>query len=123
MSIGGSAGGIYSALIAPQIFTNLLEFPLLLGLGMLCRLGGDTSAVPAKRWPLAASTLAALAVLVVVIAALTRGGMIAWTPQMRVSALAGLAMAMVVTYRWVTPQLGATAALVLARCCCLTAIS
>ena len=67
MSIGGSAGGIFSALIAPQIFTNLLEFPLLLGLGMLCRFGGDASAVPAKRWPLAASTLAALAVLVVVI--------------------------------------------------------
>ena len=65
MSIGGSAGGIFSALIAPQIFTNLLEFPLLLGLGMLCRFGGDTSAVLGKRWPLAASTLGALAVVVV----------------------------------------------------------
>jgi hypothetical protein len=113
MSIGGSAGGIFSALIAPQIFTNLLEFPLLLGLGMLCRFGGDTSAVLGKRWPLVASTLAALAVLVVVITTLTRGGMIVWTPQMRVSVLAGLGMAMVVTYRWITPQLVATAALVL----------
>jgi hypothetical protein len=113
MSIGGSAGGIFSALIAPQIFTNLLEFPILLGLGMLCRLGWRTSAAPERTWPLAALTLAVFAGFVILIATLTKGGAIAWTPQLRVYVLAGFGMAMIVAYRWITPQLGATAALVL----------
>lgn len=39
MSFGGVIGGIFSAVVAPQIFNSTYEFPLLLTLGMLCRPG------------------------------------------------------------------------------------
>lgn len=39
MSFGGVLGGIFAALVAPQIFNSTYEFPLLLTLGMLCRPG------------------------------------------------------------------------------------
>ncbi|MBK9079454.1 MAG: fused MFS/spermidine synthase [Hyphomicrobium sp.] len=39
MSLGGALGGIFAAIIAPQIFNATYEFPLLLTLGMLCRPG------------------------------------------------------------------------------------
>ncbi len=37
MSLGGVLGGIFSALIAPQIFTTVFEFPLLLAASLLMR--------------------------------------------------------------------------------------
>src|SRR5262245_32183336 len=37
ISLGGVLGGIFAALLAPLLFTGTLEFPLLLGLGMLGR--------------------------------------------------------------------------------------
>jgi len=39
MSLGGVLGGVLAALIAPQIFNTIYEFPLLLVAGMLCRPG------------------------------------------------------------------------------------
>lgn len=39
MSFGGVLGGMFAAIIAPQIFNATYEFPLLLTLGMLCRPG------------------------------------------------------------------------------------
>ena len=39
MSLGGVIGGMFAAIIAPQIFNATYEFPLLLTLGMLCRPG------------------------------------------------------------------------------------
>lgn len=39
MSLGGVLGGMFAAIIAPQIFNATYEFPLLLTLGMLCRPG------------------------------------------------------------------------------------
>ncbi|MFM1814433.1 MAG: hypothetical protein RLZ98_1128 [Pseudomonadota bacterium] len=39
MSLGGVLGGIFTALIAPQIFNAVYEYPLLLVLGMMCRPG------------------------------------------------------------------------------------
>ena len=37
LSLGGVLGGIFAALLAPLLFTGTLEFPVLLGLGMLAR--------------------------------------------------------------------------------------
>src|SRR5262245_19397596 len=37
ISLGGVLGGGFAALLAPLLFSNTLEFPLLLGLGMLAR--------------------------------------------------------------------------------------
>jgi hypothetical protein len=39
MSAGGVLGGIFAAIIAPQIFNSIYEFPLLLVLGVACRPG------------------------------------------------------------------------------------
>lgn len=39
MSLGGVLGGMFAAIIAPQIFNAIWEFPLLLLLGLACRSG------------------------------------------------------------------------------------
>jgi hypothetical protein len=37
MSLGGALGGMVTAVIAPKIFSEVLEYPILLGLSMACR--------------------------------------------------------------------------------------
>ena len=37
MSLGGVLGGIFAAIVTPQLFNTIYEFPLLLLTGMLCR--------------------------------------------------------------------------------------
>ena len=39
MSFGGALGGMFTALIAPKLFTQIFEYPLLLALSMACRPG------------------------------------------------------------------------------------
>jgi hypothetical protein len=39
MSLGGVLGGLFAALIAPKIFSEVLEYPILLALSMACRTG------------------------------------------------------------------------------------
>ena len=39
MSFGGALGGLSAALIAPKIFSEVFEYPLLLALSMACRPG------------------------------------------------------------------------------------
>jgi hypothetical protein len=39
MSVGGGLGGLFAGLIAPQIFSEVFEYPILLALGMACRPG------------------------------------------------------------------------------------
>jgi hypothetical protein len=39
MSFGGALGGMFTALIAPQLFNQVFEYPLLLALSMACRPG------------------------------------------------------------------------------------
>jgi hypothetical protein len=39
MSVGGVLGGVFAALIAPQIFAEVFEYPLLLALSFACRPG------------------------------------------------------------------------------------
>jgi hypothetical protein len=39
MSFGGALGGMFTALVAPRIFTEIYEYPLLLALSMACRPG------------------------------------------------------------------------------------
>jgi hypothetical protein len=44
MSLGGALGGLATALIAPRIFPEVFEYPLLLALSMACRPGAMTLA-------------------------------------------------------------------------------
>jgi hypothetical protein len=39
MSLGGVLGGLFAALIAPRLFSQILEYPILLALSMACRPG------------------------------------------------------------------------------------
>ena len=39
MSFGGALGGMFTALVAPKLFTEVYEYPLLLALSMACRPG------------------------------------------------------------------------------------
>ena len=39
MSVGGGLGGLFAGLIAPQIFSEVFEYPILLALSMACRPG------------------------------------------------------------------------------------
>ena len=39
MSAGGVLGGVFAALVAPQLFNTIVEFPLLLVMGLMCRPG------------------------------------------------------------------------------------
>lgn len=39
MSVGGVLGGVFAALVAPQIFSEVFEYPLLLALSFACRPG------------------------------------------------------------------------------------
>jgi hypothetical protein len=39
MSLGGALGGMFTALVAPRLFSEIYEYPLLLALSMACRPG------------------------------------------------------------------------------------
>ncbi len=49
MSFGGVLGGVFAAIIAPQIFNALYELPLLLLAGMLCRPGLSAAFADARQ--------------------------------------------------------------------------
>jgi hypothetical protein len=70
MSFGGALGGLSAALIAPKIFSEVFEYPLLLALSMACRPGVfDVAAL--RR---VAASIAALAARVVSVPERWRGG-------------------------------------------------
>src|SRR5581483_12016062 len=50
MSLGGALGGLAAALIAPRIFKEVFEYPLLLALSMACRPGVFNAAALARIW-------------------------------------------------------------------------
>ena len=50
MSLGGALGGLAAALIAPRIFSEVFEYPLLLALSMACRPGVFNGAALARAW-------------------------------------------------------------------------
>ena len=64
MSLGGSLGGIFAGLIAPQIFSEVYEYPILLALTMSCRPGafnfGKAKSEGFRLWLIAAAGVLAL---------------------------------------------------------------
>ncbi len=79
MSLGGVIGGMFAAIVAPQVFNATYEFPLLLTLGMLCRPGafgaiGETE----QRYVTIAGLLAAVAIGIGLVMQHTAGDQEAW---------------------------------------------
>jgi len=70
MSFGGALGGLSAALIAPKIFSEVFEYPLLLALSMACR-PGVFDAAALRR---VAASITALAARVVSVPERWRGG-------------------------------------------------
>lgn len=65
MSVGGVLGGLFSGLIAPVVFNSVIEYPMLLVAGVLCRPGFATIRLPVfARAGLAGAVLLGLAGLV-----------------------------------------------------------
>jgi hypothetical protein len=50
MSLGGVLGGVFAALIAPRIFAEVFEYPLLLALSFACRPGALDLHRESQRW-------------------------------------------------------------------------
>jgi hypothetical protein len=111
LSAGGAAGGMFSALLAPHIFTSVLEYPLLLGLGLVCRRLKRVEGTSSWRGLKLAAALAAGAALVWLVAQFAPW---AWTSARRLDALVVLAVALVATWRTPALEAGATLAIVLA---------
>ena len=93
MSFGGVLGGVFSAIVAPQIFNALLEFPLLLLLGLACRPRlGAVLALTAERRDAARQALAGFGVLICLALVLHSGlvgkGVAQITAQMTIVTLA-----------------------------------
>jgi SAM-dependent methyltransferase len=60
MSFGGALGGLAAALVAPKVFSEVYEYPLLLALTMACRPGVFSAAAGKRLLGSAAGMLAAL---------------------------------------------------------------
>jgi hypothetical protein len=117
LSFGGMLGGLFAGLIAPNVFSWVAEYPILLVLAALCRPPGEERFPRWSRWywPLL------LAVAVALIApSFTPGAVLSWLQDQRVyvvGAVAALGMLLALLLRadrWKLAAL-ATLALVLIR--------
>jgi len=62
LSLGGVVGGAFNAFVAPVIFDNVWEYPLVLALSCLARPWGDLNKIPTWNWVmLVVGVLAAVA--------------------------------------------------------------
>jgi hypothetical protein len=78
MSLGGVLGGMFAALLAPQIFNTVIEFPLLMALGLLLRPKLWSGVAFETSWRnLGILIVAGLTVVVAVDAAVQQG----WLPS------------------------------------------
>lgn len=108
ISIGGVFGGLFAAIIAPLAFTEILEFQLLLALGLLCR--PDVRALLSSPRTLAG--IAAAACLMALIAAAISHELIPRRPETRFIVITLCAVAFLASSYWPRLQLLALSALV-----------
>jgi hypothetical protein len=78
MSLGGVLGGVFAALIAPQVFTAIFEFPLLLVAGLACRPGMRLALINREETLEAGKTGLVMLLLVLGFAAVIWAG---WVPE------------------------------------------
>ena len=65
MSLGGVLGGLFAGLLAPAIFSTVVEYPLLIVAGLLCRPGLWEAPDRRRQWGEGAAILAVAALAVV----------------------------------------------------------
>ncbi len=117
LSFGGMLGGLFAGLIAPNVFSWVAEYPILVVLAALCRPPGDERFPRWSRWywPILLAVAVAL-----IVPAFGNGEVLNWLQEQRVYvvgavAAAGMLLALVLNAaRWKLAAL-ATLALVLVR--------
>lgn len=108
MSFGGVVGGIFAALIAPQLFSTIWEFPLLIVAGMACRPGVLARIDNSRARDLALMGVGAVALLVAIAAAM-RSGLMPQTTLPRFLFLGGFGLMALIALSQPLRQLVATA--------------
>ncbi|WP_298110397.1 fused MFS/spermidine synthase [Bradyrhizobium sp.] len=89
LSFGGMVGGLFAGLIAPNVFSWIAEYPVLIVLAALCRPIGN------ERWPGLSRWLWPLAVaiaLLLIVPSQMRGEMFEWFEAHRVYLAGGVAV-------------------------------
>lgn len=87
MSFGGVLGGVFAAIVAPQIFNALYELPLLLLAGMLCRPGLSAAFSDARQRRNALVVLGAGCTIVAAIAIVCAAGTITESSGLHIAAI------------------------------------
>jgi hypothetical protein len=101
ISLGGVLGGVFAALLAPLAFTGTLEFPLLLGLGMLCRPSlWHSLEVPRARLRLAGMLVLAGASIFLLAWLLANELPFKAHADLRLQLVCGLGLAVLAVVRW-----------------------
>lgn len=107
MSAGGALGGIFPALIAPQWFSSVSEFPLLVAAGLLARPVTQAALRDGQALRRAAVLLIAGTVALAILAQLISWGVLPGHPKLRLFVIAGLFAAMVALRRCAALELAA----------------
>lgn len=94
MSLGGVLGGIFAALIAPQLFTTIFEFPLLLAASLLLRSDILDRSTRWDEWRKLALVLLGVLAALVITRLLITGGIVEGHMKLRVVVVALLLGAM-----------------------------
>jgi hypothetical protein len=99
MSLGGVLGGVFAALVAPQLFNSTFEFPLLIVMGLLCRPEVIERRWGAGNWREPLTIVAAGLLMLVTLDGLQRIGIGSMGYAQRVMLICALACAL-----WLTRQ-------------------
>ncbi len=89
LSFGGMIGGLFAGLIAPNVFSWIAEYPILIVLAALCRPSQD------ERWPRASGWIWLLAVMValaLIVPSQMKGETFEWLEEHRVYVASGVAV-------------------------------
>ena len=111
LSFGGMIGGLFAGLIAPNVFSWIAEYPILIALAALCRPLQD------ERWPRLSGVvwiLAAMGALALIVASQTKGETFEWLEEHRVyvaGGVAALGMLLALAFNTARLKLAAIAAL------------
>ena len=90
LSFGGMIGGLFAGLIAPNVFSWVAEYPILIVLAALCHPSRD------ERWPRVSGFLWLLAVVIalaLIVPSQTKGEAFDWFEEHRVYVAGGVAVA------------------------------
>jgi len=107
MSLGGVLGGLFAALIAPKIFSEVFEYPLLLALSMACRPGALSISLKNRDELLILWLLIATGILALIWIPWTAGtfGLYYGEYGMTAALVAVFAVGVLLFWKWPTRQL------------------